>query len=163
MEREVADILNSIDATLKELLRLTLARQPKAPKLVASDAELDSRFGDQEVKVIPRDFADKRYKGRKMSECPLALLDQLASMYDYFADSAEKKNEMTAKGKPVADYKRRDAALARGWAKRIRDGKHAPAPLVDLAPSVDADAVDWGTEGGDHAPVQAPNEDDPGW
>ncbi len=42
-----------------------------------------------------------------------ALLDLVAETFDYFAGQAEAKDERTDKGKPVAEYKRADAARAR--------------------------------------------------
>lgn len=95
---------------------------------VASDRDLDSQYGDPEVRLnkMPRDWTGPSYKGRKFSECPPELLDMLADMFEYFAKKAEESGE-THNGKPVAPYKRKDAARARGWAKRIRDGKHTPA------------------------------------
>jgi hypothetical protein len=57
-----------------------------------------------------------------MSQCPAEFLDLLAGTFDYFAKQAEKNNETTSAGKPVAPYKRKDAARARGWAARKRNG-----------------------------------------
>jgi hypothetical protein len=61
-------------------------------------------------------------KGARFSECPAEFLDLLAGAFDYFARKAEENDETTTSGKPVAPYKRKDAARARGWAKRIRAG-----------------------------------------
>lgn len=127
MSAEAVDLLRSIDSTLKALLALTQQRTAQmratAPKPVASDRELDSKYGDPKVKFMPRDWSGPSFVGRLMSECPAELLDLLAETFDYFGDKAERENEMTDKGKPVAAYKRQDAARARGWAKRVRDGK----------------------------------------
>jgi hypothetical protein len=60
-----------------------------------------------------------------MSQCPPEYLDLLAEMFDYFADKAERNNEQTTKGKPKAPYNRKDAARARGWAARARNGHRA--------------------------------------
>lgn len=119
-ERVIA-LLESIDRSLKQLLA---RQQGSAPQAVASDRDLDSKWGDPELKFNPRDWTGASFKGRKFSECPPELLDRVAETFDYFARKAEEKNERTDKGKPVADYKRADAARARGWAKRMRDGTH---------------------------------------
>jgi hypothetical protein len=117
---EALTLLRSIDASLKQLVRQT---QQAAPKLVADDADLDSKYGDPELKFTPRDWQGDSYKGRKFSECPAALLDLVADSLDYFARKSEEAGELTSGGKPVAPYKRKDAARARGWAARVRAGK----------------------------------------
>jgi len=129
IEVEALAVLRSIDGSLKSLLALSQQRRQAPDKIsrggaVASDRDLDGRFGDPEVKFMPRDWTGHSYKGRKFSECPPDLLDMLAETFEYFGIKADEKREMTEKGKPVGDYKRLDAARARGWAARIRSGKH---------------------------------------
>lgn len=122
-------LLKSIDASLKQLVSFALGRQAaarQAAPAIASDSDLDGKYGNPLLKFKPRDWTGPSYKDRRFSECPAALLDLVAETLDYFAREAEKKDERTAKGKPVADYKRQDAARARGWAKRIRAGYVAP-------------------------------------
>lgn len=118
---ESLSLLRSIDASLKTLVKVLGA---SAPKAVASDRDLDGKYGDPKVTFMPRDWAGASYKGRRFSECPADLLEMLAETFDYFANQAEAKNERTDRGKPVADFKRADAARARGWAQRIRTGRH---------------------------------------
>jgi len=119
-EETAIGLLRSIDASLKQILA---ARQASAPKAIASDRDLDGKHGNPIVKFQPRDWMGESCKGKPMSECPPAFLDMLAETFDYFAKKAEETNEMTNSGKAVAPYKRADAARARGWAKRIREGK----------------------------------------
>lgn len=146
MSQEALDVLRSIDATLKAMLTLAQQRTAQAraqqPKAVASDRDLDGKFGNPPVKFMPRDWTGPSYKNRRMSECPPALLEMLAETFDYFARKAEENGELTDKGKPVADYKRQDAARARGWVKRMRDGRHAP-PVVSGSPDFE-DAQGFG-------------------
>lgn len=118
--------LDSIDTTLKAMLKLMQARKVKE---VATDRELDSQYGDPVVKLSPRDWKGPSMKDRRMSECPVDFLEMLAETLDYFADKAEANNE-EYNGKPTAPYKRKDAARARGWAKRIREGKHVIKPAA---------------------------------
>ncbi len=118
---QMRDSLRSIDASMRELVA---RKRAAAPKTVATDRDLDGKYGNPTVKFMPRDWNGAPYKGRRFSDCPPELLDLLANTFDWFAEQAEQKNERTNAGKPVADYKRQDAARARGWAKRIRDGKH---------------------------------------
>lgn len=112
-------LLSSIDASLKLLVKQQVAA---APKVIATDRQLDGQYGDPLVKFNPRDWTGDSFKGRHMSECPAAFLELLAETFDYFARTADEKHETTNNGKPVGDYKRLDAAKARGWAKRVREG-----------------------------------------
>lgn len=118
---ETLALLRSIDASLKTLVKVLGATAAKA---VASDRDLDGKYGNPKVTFMPRDWAGPSYKGRLFSECPPDLLDMLAETFEYFASQAEAKDERTDRGKPVAEFKRADAARARGWAQRIRSGKH---------------------------------------
>ncbi len=145
MTASVEELLASIDGTLKAMLALAQKRTAKAAgAAVASDRDLDGKYGDPVLKFIPRDWTGgQSFKGAHFSECPPELLDLVAETFDYFASQAEAKGETTPKGKPVAEFKRADAARARGWAKRMRDGKHA-------APTVTEPTGEWaGGTGGD--------------
>jgi len=113
-------LLRSIDASLKELVKIARGQQGKP---IATDRDLDGKYGNPIVRFMPRDWTGPSFKGRPLSECPAELLDLLAETFDYFAGQSEQNDERTDKGKPVADYKRADAARCRGWAKRIRDGR----------------------------------------
>lgn len=137
---EVLAALRSIDRSLKSLVAFAQRRNPTAqagtPQLpgviavtpAAPDSDLDSQYGNPPLKFAPRDWTGPSFKGRPFSECPPELLDIVASSLDYFAQQAEEKGEVTPAGKPVAPYKRRDAARARGWARRIRAGWRPPEP-----------------------------------
>lgn len=120
---ETLRLLRSIDASLKLLVK---QQAIEGAKTIASDRDLDGKYGDPVLKFMPREWTGPSFKGRRLSECPADLLDMVAETFDYFASKAEAANEHTDSGKPVAQYKRSDAARARGWAKRIRDGKHTP-------------------------------------
>lgn len=147
-EDEMLTVLRSIDTTLKGLLSLSQQRiaQAKAnqPKAVASDRDLDGKYGDPEVKFNPRDWNGPSMKQRRMSECPADFLDALAETLDYFADKAEETGE-TYNGKPTAPYKRKDAARARGWAARHRkngDPSETPSSAAGWG------EPEWPTDGG---------------
>lgn len=135
IDAEILAHLKSIDQSLRTLVviaqrkaeaRVTQAASKPGP-LVASDRDLDGEHGDPEVKFNPRDWTGAPCKGLRMSQCEAGALDLLAEAFDYFAQEADAKNEITVAGKSVSTYKRLDAARARGWAKRIREGKHTPA------------------------------------
>lgn len=131
---ETIALLRSIDASLKLLVK---QQQATAPKAIASDRDLDSRYGDPVLRFMPRDWTGPSFKNRQFSQCPPALLDLVADSLEWFGKQADEKGERTDKGKPVGDYKRQDAARARGWAKRIREG---------LAPNAAADDFDQTSE-----------------
>lgn len=139
---ETLALLRSIDVSLKQIAATMRTAQPKP---VASDRDLDGKYGDPVLKFTVRDWSGPSYKGRRFSECPPELLDMVADCCDYFALKAEQNDEHTDRGKPVAGYKRADAARARGWAKRIRDGVHtAPA----TASNGTGQSSDWDDESG---------------
>ena len=124
MSADAIDLLKSIDASLKQLVAQSRQAQPKA---IATDRDLDGAYGNPILKFLPRDWTGESFKGRRFSDCPAPLLDLVAETFDYFATQAEQKDERANNGKPVAAYKRADAARARGWAKRIREGRHVHA------------------------------------
>lgn len=100
------------------------AAVPSGSGAIAPDRDLDSKYGDPELRFNVRDWTGPSYKGRRFSECPPELLDMVAETLEYFARKSEETGETTSKGKPVAPYQRSDAARARGWAVRIRSGRH---------------------------------------
>ena len=120
---EAIDLLRSIDASLKLLVEVAATTTPQktgGQSDVASDRDLDGQYGDPEVRYTVSRWDGEQHKGQKFSECPADFLGALASLLDWTADQAEDENKMTNAGKPVAPYRRMDAARARGWAKRNR-------------------------------------------
>lgn len=140
---EALDLLRSINSGIQELVAFAKLRQGSLPKPAASDRELDSQQGNPEVRFNPRDWTGEDCKGRHFSECPAPFLDLLAETFEYFAVQAEGKHEVTKKGKPVAPYKKADAARARGWAARVR-AKHPSVSVPDQAAGEDEWADDKG-------------------
>lgn len=124
-------LLESIDATLKLLVKQQRASEPKA---VASDRDLDGKYGDPILKFMPRDWTGPSFKSRAFSECPPDLLDMVAETFDYFARKADEAGEKTSTGKPVGDFKRQDAARARGWARRLRARGGQATPTTEAQP-----------------------------
>ena len=138
-QTEVLRLLTSIDASLKKLT------QSQQGADVAPDRDLDGKWGNPLVRFIPRDWTGDDFRHRQFSECDPRFLDLMAESLEYFAMKAEEKDERTDRGKPVAPLKRQDAARARGWAKRIREGKHTPR---ELAPVGESSADGWTSEEG---------------
>jgi hypothetical protein len=89
---------------------------------IAPDSDLDSQWGDPEVrKDSPQwlKMGGESYVGRRFSECPPDYLEALASFFDWKAGKDEA--EGTPEKLKYAGYARKDAARARGWAKRDRE------------------------------------------
>ena len=138
-------LLKSIDASLKVL---ATAVRAKATKTAAGDRDLDGKYGNPQVRLTVRDWTGEPMKGRRFSECPPEFLDILAETFDWLGDKEEREGT-TYNGKPTAQYKRQDAARARGWAKRIREGKVVlpPAPEPSTFGQED-DTVPFGQDEG---------------
>lgn len=111
---------------------------------VASDADLDGQYGDPEVRRDPSDryWRGASYAGVALSACPPDYLDAFAKYKDSCAFMSEK--EGSEKKKKYAEYDRRDAARARGWAARLRSGWR---PKGAAPPVTDEDYDDGGDDG----------------
>lgn len=125
---EVIKLLRSIDASLKTLVNAAFnkARERQngnghsiAPD-VADDRDLDGKWGDPELRFKPRDWNGDDFKGCNFSQCPPELLDLVADSLDYFARKADQEGDAKK-----AKYQRLDAARARGWSQRLRNGWQA--------------------------------------
>lgn len=126
------EYLRSIDASLKALVARGGVAAEQAGATVASDRDLDSQYGDPEVKAKdPRDWTGAPMRGRKFSQCPPEYLDMVAERLDYFCSQ---NTGATEEDQKKLKYQRLDAARARGWAKRIRAG---------WKPANAATAPDW--------------------
>lgn len=126
---ETLRLLQSIDASLKALVAAQRGGAPTAERV-----ELDGPHGDPIVRAKdPRDWTGEPMKGRHFSECSPDYLDMLAERFDYFASQEQDPKK--------AKYNRLDAARARGWAQRIRDGKHVQAEIAETVSS------GWVTDG----------------
>jgi hypothetical protein len=132
---EILAIVKRIDAKLN-------AAKAGGDNEVAGDADLDGKYGDEEIRRDPsaKYWPGESYANRRMSECPADYLLAYAKYKDAcaFMNAKEGKEE---KAKYVG-YDRKSAARARGWAARIRDGKvKPPAKARELAPLDDGDDV----------------------
>jgi hypothetical protein len=122
MSADELALLREIRDIMAELLALSKSKRAAAPSNIATDADLDSQYGDEKVNFKPRDWTGEWIKGQRMSESQPAMLDMLAETYDYFATKDEMTAEVTSSGKPKAPYTRQSARRARGWAARLRAG-----------------------------------------
>lgn len=117
-------------------LEARLAAMERASGLFAPDKDLDGPKGDPTVKFEPRGWIPKRgappHKGRTYSRCDPEFLDALADALQWMAENPKEGADK------YALYNRKDAARARGWARRIRGGWRPPAADPAMtAPSFD--------------------------
>lgn len=101
---------------------------------VADDFELDGKYGNEPIRKDPsaKFWTGAPHVGRRFSECDPAYLDAFAKWKSVCARMKRKeaasattprKREDSEK---FAGFDERDAARARGWAKRLRAGWAAP-------------------------------------
>jgi hypothetical protein len=133
VQLEQLKMLRSIDATLKQMQAARKSAPASGGAAVAPASDLDSQYGDPEIRFNPRDWSGDSMKGRKMSACPAEFLDMYAEAKDYFAGKERAENKLTSSGKPAFEYSLKDAARARGWSARIRAG------LVEQKPEPESD------------------------
>lgn len=113
------DTLRRIEQKLDEVLRLVKA-QPTAtvdykPK-TADDADLDSKYGDPEVRFMSKFWQGQDYTGYRFSDCSPEFLDKHAE----YLDSRAKQQSGDPEKAKWAGWSAKDAARARGWAARLR-------------------------------------------
>jgi hypothetical protein len=114
---------------------------------IADDRDLDGPHGDPSVKKDPPRWSGQSFAGYHLSECPPDFLECFASFKDWQADKDDESDKRDAKGRSVSTFSRKDAARARGWAKRLRENggaSPAAAPAVDNGYDAAADAYAGG-------------------
>ena len=120
MSAEILAALKRIEAKLDAVLakrqQEERSKPAKATENVASDQDMDGKHGDPKVRTMPRDWTGDNFKGASYSQCPADLLDMVANMLEYFASKNSKNDTQKAA------WDRLDAARARGWAIRKRNG-----------------------------------------
>lgn len=143
---EAVALLEAISATLASIdQRLARLERIATGPDVASDRELDSKHGNPEIQRDPKQWRGPSYARKRMSEAPPEYLDMLAEFKSWQAEQDSKKPGEDAQR--YAEFARRDAARARGWAKRLRAGWRPPSatgprPLASAAPEPEIDASD---------------------
>ena len=112
--RAILAELRAMEARLMAEIRKLSAVVPASGGAVATDADLDGTHGDPDVKKDPKRWDGPSQAPCRMSECPPEYLDVLADFLNWKANKPREGKEQ------YADYDRRDAARARGWAARKR-------------------------------------------
>lgn len=107
---------------------------------VAEDNDLDGDYGNPEIRFDPKPkyWNGASFAGKRFSECTAEYLDAMAKYLKACAWGARKDGDDKKAG-----YKEKDAARARGWARRIRNG-YKPRSAAPQAPP----AAFGGNQGG---------------
>ncbi len=93
---------------------------------IADDRDLDGPYGNPEIKRDPPRWTGTSFAGARFSDATPDYLESLAGFFEWKARESDKKNELANNGKPRSQYLRKDAARARGWRKRILEGRGQP-------------------------------------
>jgi hypothetical protein len=100
------------------------AKTQPSPSPAASDRQLDGEKGDWPVKFNPKKWNGESRIGYKLSECEPEFLETIAESFEWFGANPKPGKEQ------FAGVDKNKASVARGWARRIRDG-WAPAAEPD--------------------------------
>jgi hypothetical protein len=122
IQRDVAEIKNRVTGGGGATAGRSSGAPTQQDGAIASDRDLDGDHGDPTIKYDPsaRYWNGESFAGYRFSETTPEYLDAMAKYLDACAYMAEKDpDEKKRKG---ATYKRKDAARARGWAIRLRNG-----------------------------------------
>lgn len=133
--------LQALAARVEALEARLAVATPAAPAAtsatvsVADDYDLDSPYGDPEVRRDPPRWKGEPMAGKRYSQTSAAFLECIAGFLEWAASQADAKGEMTNSGKPRAPYLRRDAARARGWRLRLLADEQQAATRVEVRTS----------------------------
>ena len=98
--QQAIDLLVSINAGIQELIRRSGPAASGSGPVLADARDLDSQYGDPQVKFLPRDWHGDNFKGCNFSACTPELRDQLAEAVEYFERKDEESGATTEAGKP---------------------------------------------------------------
>lgn len=165
MVRDVTDLqkrVRELEAFVAILRAALTGGSPNGVGAIATAADLDGKYGNPKVRCDPKDWKDAGglpRKGRLMNQCEPEFLDLYAETLEFFAQKNDAEGKKATNGKPASFYDRADAARARGWAKRLREGWQPKATQAAQAPST---TTRWGTSGWGSRPQEstAPSSND---
>jgi hypothetical protein len=126
LEKEVAQ-LKARQSQIRRGLAIALGLQPTLGTRVATDEELDGPEGDPKISKDPSKGTTEHHVGRTYSQTSPEYLLAMAKFQDW---CAEKELADPAK-KKYARLSAQRAALARGWAARLK--AQGPRPEPDRA------------------------------
>lgn len=127
------DMLEALSRRVTKLEAAAEARAAAPPVGgVASDADLDSQYGDPEIRFDPRRWTGPTMAGRRYSQTSPEYLDCVAEFEEWKASRPLPGKENDAR------YSAQRASRARGWAARLRAGYVAEATHGEAKSLVDA-------------------------
>ena len=108
------------------------APRPAAPApagiVAATDAECLATYGDPEIRKDPPRWSGESFAGRRFSQTSPEYLETLAGFKAWSANKDDEAGAVDSQGRPKSHWAKKDAALALGWARRLRAGLTAEAP-----------------------------------
>lgn len=106
--------------------------QPAAPApsgiTPATDAECLATYGDPEIRKDPPRWTGESFAGRRFSQTSPEYLECLAGFKAWSAEKDDAAGATDDKGRPKSHWAKKDAALALGWARRLRNLATTPEP-----------------------------------
>jgi hypothetical protein len=114
--------------------KAVVAAKPSGP-VTADDTDLDSEWGNFEIRKDPARWKGKSYVGKRLSETEPQYLECMADFKTWLAGRQDDAGEVDKNGKPKSYWAKKDAARALGWAERLRNrmtpGEAAAASIDD--------------------------------
>ena len=121
--------ISNIEARIASLQ--TAPRAAAGPGAKPIEANIDDpKWGDPEIRYVPKKWDGPSYLGERMSACSVEFLRFLAGELESSAAWKEGQGDETKAKYAIMD--RRDAAKARAWARRkLEKGEGPPADFGD--------------------------------
>jgi hypothetical protein len=142
MNDALNETLRRIEQKLDEVLKIskTTPAPLEGEYTLASvtDEELDDKYGNPEIRLVPSRWTGRDFMGWKYGDCPPEFLDEMSNMLDAIGRK-QSKDPLKVRN---SRWSAKDAARARGWAARHR--KNGTTGKADDAMPGGAD--DWDSE-----------------
>ena len=89
--------------------------------VAATDAECLAQYGDPEIRKDPPRWSGESFAGRRFSQTSPEYLECLAGFKAWVAAKDDAEGAIDSQGRPKSHWAKKDAALALGWARRLRE------------------------------------------
>jgi hypothetical protein len=89
--------------------------------VAATDAECLGQYGDPEIRKDPPRWSGESFAGRRFSQTSPEYLECLAGFKAWAAAKDDAEGAIDSQGRPKSHWAKKDAALALGWARRLRE------------------------------------------
>ncbi len=99
--------------------------------VAATDAECTGQYGDPEIRKDPPRWSGESFAGRRFSQTSPEYLECLAGFKAWAAAKDDAEGATDSQGRPKSHWAKKDAALALGWARRLRAGLTVEAPRFE--------------------------------